>query len=910
MSGQEEANSLPASTLESRNTFTSTQIPAPPADGFAQSSETRHRKFSQASSAVISTQPATVSAFSKNQNEGHEQQQPAQSKPILTGSTPGSGSQKEEKQAGTGGEAPGLTLSVHSSRTPFSLRDHPQSAALSTEQDMQKQEEAESKTGGGQQQLSSPSTFPRKSSDGASLTSTSANSKSGSPASFLDAFHRRQRTEVSREQQRRSEALSTLKHWRGGGASRQSDAGSNQQLQKAAAASAGPPRRVGNGDACRSRVVDEMVALFSSLSLSKHQRAALSCKQTIAQLEQQQKQVTELLGRLQQPATAPKARGALVKARSYQLQMQQQQGQRPAAQHRRLPPHMLLPLPSLCSNGSSSRRDNDPWRRLLKRVRGPPRRRASLPSFVGRRRGTPNAAADGAAPGVNTPRGAPPAAEAYCASHNAAAAAAATFAEEVESCASSHRTASEGWRTPRRGPSKKTFLGGSHKKSGELLQQAEGACLAALADADGVSRQLVTRALEVLGRVLKHQKMICEQRLEVAALLEARKPSRGVSTPLLLDTASNNLNAATASFPPNLLKSRGSDGGASGRIIRPMLILSDPTAAAAGAPAAAGAAAATAVIGSAAAGGDDELNHHELLRLSSGGSLLDDSWAEDLYSLKDLALSRKDTLSLPPSGSDYAEEDTSLLDAETDCEYLLGRQLLPYERVLLKYRMLRRSTGGVPSMVRSEGDDTADARLVDQLLLAVEDGGSTHAPGGELWSGREEEEDLWCLTGGGSKHADKADQIEQLLGLVGELQQADMHQESLIQRTLLFSKQTSNSKETASALRAFFNGGEEEQKQQTDGQGTEIEKADMLGGSATGGTTTTATAAAAGIEESSPSLSVEKNAALENVFKEESVTFPSAQRLYRAHYLLGPWRDNFTAPPPPPPPPPSVSKQQ
>ncbi|KAL8452025.1 hypothetical protein Emed_001566 [Eimeria media] len=831
-------------------------------DGLTPSGEACDREHSNASSAVNSTHPLPLTISEENQNEDRDHQQPPQLTLVTPGSTPAfSCPESEGKQAAldqVSASNPTLTLASGG---------QPQSDELSRHHGMQKQEDARL-IGGGQQQLSSPSASRRKSEAGASLTRTSTYAKSGSSASFLDAFHRRQRSEVSREQQRRSEALSTLKHWRGGAPFRQSE----KTAAAAAAASAGP-RRVGNGAGSRSRVVDEMVALFSSLSLSKQQRAALSCRQTIAQLEQQQKQVTELLGRLNQPACAPKARGALVKARSFQLQMQQQQGQRPAAQHRRLPPHMLLPLPSLCSNGSSSSRDNDPWRRLLKRVRGPPRRRASMPSFVGRRR-SPHAAADGAAAsGVHTAGGSPPAAES-AAPHNAAAAAASSFAEDVEHFASSHRAASEGWRTPRRGPGKRLLLI-NKERNNELLQQAEGACLAAVADADGVSRQLVTRALEVLGRDLKHQKIKCQQRLEVAALLETRRPSRGVCTPLLLDAASHS-DAATTSSPGSLLKLCEGEGGVPGRSTKPKLLLSD-------AAAAAGAAAAAAAAGAAAAGGVvEEERGQEMLRLSSGNSLFDDSWAEDLYSMKDLTLSRKDTLSLPTSGSDYADEDLSLIDAETDCEYLLGRQLLPYERVLLKYRMLRRSTGQAP--MHAEGD-TPDARLVEQLLLAVEDG-CTPA-GGELGAGGEEEEDLWCLAGGG-KDTDKATQIEQLLGIVGELQQADLRQESLIQRSLFSFKDTPSERETASALRAFFNGTEEKGLEGEEGE----KKADRLSSNA-------AAAAAAALEtQRESSVSDKKSASSDKDKKVEAPhSFPSAQRLYRAHYLLGPWRDSFSAPP-------------
>ncbi|KAL8269626.1 hypothetical protein Esti_006446 [Eimeria stiedai] len=824
-------------------------------DGLTQRGEACDGEPPRATYFVESAHLVTLSVSGENEDEDHEQQQSAQPSPVTAKALPAPGTQQGANQGGLGVAAPGLALPMHSGENSPAMGDQPQSAMLSREQGMQKQEGACAK-GEGQQQPSSPSVSHWKSEAEALLTRSSANAKKWSSASFLEAFHRRQRTEVSREQQRRSEALLTLKHWRGGGAPKQGEGGSDP-LQKAAAAASAGPRRIGNGAASRSRVVNEMVALFSRLSLSKQQRAALSCRQTIAQLEQQQRQLTELLVRLNQPACAPKARGALVKARSYQLQMQQQQGQRPAAQHRRLPPHMLLPLPSLCSNDSNTSRDNDPWRRLLKRVREPPPRRASLPCFVGRR-GSPHAAADSASPGVHTAGGSPPAAEPP-APHNAAAAAAATFSEDVEYFASSHRTASEGWRNPRRGLAKSFLLVGK-ERNGELLQQAEGACLAALADADGVSRQLVTRALEVLGRVVKHQKMKCQQRLEVAALLEARRPSRGVCAPLLLDAASHS-DSGAASSPRSLLKSCQAEEGALARSMKPKVLVP--------------AAAASAAAGAGCLGEDER--GLDLQRLSSAGSPLANSWAEDLFSMKDVTPSRKDTLFLPPSGSDYAEEDLSLLDAETDCEYLLGRQLLPYERVLLKYRMLRRSSGA--PLVQAGGGGTADTRLVEQLLLAVEDG-CTPADG-ELGAGGEEQEELWCLAGG-SKTTDKAAQIEQLLGLVGELQQADLQQENLIQRSLLFSKDTPSSGETASALRAFFNGEVQQLEEAADGGRAELRFA-----------------AAAAEGQKKPSLADAENSAFLGNDNKEAHNFPSAQRLYRAHYLLGPWRGSFSVLSPP-----------
>ncbi|KAL8427381.1 hypothetical protein Efla_006412 [Eimeria flavescens] len=683
--------------------------------------------------------------------------------------------------------------------------------------------------------------------------------RQGSPraepaGTFLEAFHRRQRNRVSSELRSRNEALLTLKHWRGG--------------RGGPSAASGGPRRPPHDAAARRRVVGEMVALFSSLSLSKQQRAAVSCKQAISQLQQQRKQLAELISRVRLSGGAPKARGALVKARSFQLQMQQQ-GQRTAAQQRRLPPHLLLPLPSFTSRvdrQGEHKQETDSWRRLLKRVRPAPRR-ASLPPSVGRHRAfqlrlNPHAssaaaaaAAGGAAGrlcvsgGLHTHKGraglgeagsaaAASARAAETAAHDAAAAAAADFAEGVERFSSRHRRASAG---SRRGPLACLWPApqqSAKEQVGELLQQAEVVCCAALADAPSADRACVLESMQTLAKALSFQMAQQQQRLEVAALLERRRPHTwGVSTAAVLGAlAAASDAAASGEFAVRQIEE------ASGRLL-PKPGCTDT---------------------SAARQTLDGRRQHDLLRLPlAANSLLEERWAEELQSSPGgTASSRRGNESVAPSASELGEEDlNSLFDAETDCEYLLGRQLLPYERVLLKYRMLRRSTGLLPG----SSPQTAEAQLVDQLLRAVEDGCT---PAGDLLGGEEEAADLWGFWG--SKGESDAAQVDQLLGLVGELQQADAEQHSLLQNSLLASAHPMSTEERM--LRSFFDG-----KELSELADSELGTSSQPAGGESQGNSKETRGQNGGKGEKT----------------ENNQTFPTAERLYRAHFLLGPWRNSF-----------------
>lgn len=681
------------------------------------------------------------------------------------------------------------------------------------------------------------------------------NSRSGSGVSFLDVFHERQRNRVSSELKRRDEALHTLKHWRG---SPKPTENSGLQQRPAAATSAGPPA-LGHDAASRRRVIGEMAALFSNLSLTKQQRAAASCKQSISQLEQQRKLLAQLIQRLSPSASVPKARGALVKARSLQLQMQQEQ--RKAGQNRRLPPHLLLPLPSLCSRNSKGepRQDTDPWRRLLRRVR-PVRRRASLPPSIGLWSGStcfPTAAATQAAAaaaaavarttGTGTDEKEASSLAAFAvlaesAAHDAAAAAVANdFSDRVDRFADRQRTASVGWRGLRRIPHTIQRLT-TKEWTSELMQQAEvvSCSIVAFSDAPGVWQATVVQALETLSRMLHVQMVRCQQRLELASLMEERRASRGVDSfirsAMRLEATANGA-------------SLSSIGGSKHVNVRGQHEL--PTSGIVAIP-------------------RHGRRQDEPLHFSSENAPPETQCPDSLCSPSEAASSTKTNLT-SPLDSEYVEDDGSLLEAETDCEYLLGRRLQPYERMLLKYRMLRRNAPG--GMSASHGE-FGEAQLVEELLKAVEDASTLSGEATAV----EDEADLWTLWG--SKGEDEAAKIEHLLGIVGELQQADIQQHHHVQQSLLPSQNSMPNEERV--LRSFF-----EEGKLPDGLSSSLE------GTLKAVPTSEAPCPDPGAEASdvgAGGVGIDKES--------QGFAFPTAQRLYRAHFLLGPWRGSLCPSPP------------
>lgn len=658
--------------------------------------------------------------------------------------------------------------------------------------------------------------------------------KSGSGVSFLEAFHQRQRSQVSSELKRRDEALHTLKQW-GRGLSRQRVGG--------AASAAGP--------LSRRQVVGEMAALFSSMSLSKRQRAAASCRQTITHLEQQRQQVVQLLQQLTACSPKPKVRGSLVKARSLQLQLQQQE-HRCGAQRCRLPPHLLLPLPALSSSSSISKaqqtpESSDPWRRLLKRVR-PTRRRASLPCGVGRpkgrRTGLPAVAVAAAAAAARTAGGAGvsgedagtavathEAAAAESAAQEAEAAAAATdFCDRVEQFASRHRSASAGHREQRQTHAHAGVSQASVKEAAdELLQQATLLCRSAAADAaEGSSRLAVIGALNAFSRALQLQAAKCRQRLEIAARMQ-RLPGKPEGLRALSEGQQQRL-----CWPSPVGGSRSFSKGD---------IAASHEAAAAGDLQAA------------------QQQQGDLAAAAVGGAAPETKASADLCcSLEEAFAGSKETLGDLLS-ADFVEDDSSLLDAETDCEYLLGRPLLPYERLLLKYRMLRRN--GSADLATTTTREAAEAHFVEQLLQVVDD--ESTLPGDIATP--EDECEPWAFWGG--KGDSEAAKIEHLLGMVGELQQADMLQHSHLQPSLLPPEETLSAEERM--LRSFFEGKD---------PGMPATKPELLPENPSS-STVEAVGAATSKEGSKPGS--------------QSLKFPSAARVYKAQYLLGPWRGSLGA---------------
>ncbi|XP_026191185.1 uncharacterized protein LOC34617484 [Cyclospora cayetanensis] len=671
------------------------------------------------------------------------------------------------------------------------------------------------------------------------------NSPQGSSSvSFLEAFHRRQRQQVSSELKRRDEALHTLNQWRGN-----TPQGSLRLTARTPAAPPSPPQAASDAST-RRQLAGEMVALFSSLSSTKQQQASAACRQTIGQLQQQQGHLGQLIRRLRSSASVPKARGVLVKARSLQLQLQmQQQEHRPCGHHRRLPAPLLLPLPQVSSKNMSQgvqkqqQQCSDPWRRLLRRVR-PRRRRASLPPSLRLRKGSAGARSSGSACSdvlLEAARGegvVPPASATGCDTESAAAAeAAAEFSAAVDRFSSSrNRTASAGWRPPRRvSPSGSPLT--VREWAEELMQQAEAACCAAVGAFPEAIHAALVKSLEALSGAFHLHILKTQRRLEVAALLEQRR-----MRPDLLASRSRLVErAAAAALSGSLEKAvRG-----------PRFSLGPPGAALSVCQA-------RSVSGGSAPGGAAcaaEGQHEEegSLATKQGGT----------------------------GHSAYGEEDTSLLEAETDCEYLLGRQLLPYERMLLKYRVLRkngygRGGGEGPSGSSALGDeDLLETRLVEELLLAVEEG--TALPG-DLSSGPSEESDVWALWGGDT-HSDTA-KIEHLLGLVGELQKADRQQRKHVSQKIL--EQADSMPDEERMLRSFFlnaapPAAPEELLPQRQGAPAEA------GGPPAGGPPETARPEAPSGEASAQSVEPAEGPANAS---------STGENLYKAHYLLGPWNSS------------------
>ncbi|OEH76912.1 hypothetical protein cyc_00286 [Cyclospora cayetanensis] len=566
------------------------------------------------------------------------------------------------------------------------------------------------------------------------------NSPQGSSSvSFLEAFHRRQRQQVSSELKRRDEALHTLNQWRGN-----TPQGSLRLTARTPAAPPSPPQAASDAST-RRQLAGEMVALFSSLKGSAGARSSGSA----------------------------------------------------------------------CSDV------------LLEAARGE---------------------------GV-----VPPASAAGCDTESAAAAeAAAEFSAAVERFSSSgNRTASAGWRPPRRvSPSGSPLT--VREWAEELMQQAEAACCAAVGAFPEAIHAALVKSLEALSGAFHLHILKTQRRLEVAALLEQRR-----MRPDLLASRSRLVErAAAAALSGSLEKAvRG-----------PRFSLGPPGAALSVCQA-------RSVSGGSAPGGAAcaaEGQHEEEGSLATACAVAAD--AADLPALCGSSMSKKQG---GTGHSAYGEEDTSLLEAETDCEYLLGRQLLPYERMLLKYRVLRkngygRGGGEGPSGSSALGDeDLLETRLVEELLLAVEEG--TALPG-DLSSGPSEESDVWALWGGDT-HSDTA-KIEHLLGLVGELQKADRQQRKHVSQKIL--EQADSMPDEERMLRSFFlnaapPAAPEELLPQRQGAPAKA------GGPPAGGPPETARPEAPSGEASAQSVEPAEGPANAS---------STGESLYKAHYLLGPWNSS------------------
>ncbi|CDJ56434.1 hypothetical protein, conserved [Eimeria maxima] len=758
--------------------------------------------------------------------------------------------------------------------------------------------------------------------------------------SYLDAFHQKQRNQDTYDLRRRHEALDTLKQWQRPPKPSSSRGGETSagmpRIERAPARGFpcspqegphGGPSSAGSASSrSRQQLVGEMAALFSRLCLGGEQRLLVVYRQKLARLEKQQLHLNALTARLIRSASATRARGTLIKERSFQLQRQLQQQEAAAkAPSKRIPAILRLPLPtftpSCTTPGTTQQQQQQPldfWRRLLRRAR-PARRRASLPSTVGLV--GPSSASSAAAvaaaaatagessaafsPGTTGERGGPagePAAAAGTAAPEAAAVAAAMSAaselsEAVERFSSSRRRRSLPCRTV--DPFFCLQRGGRRRRTAEeLLQQAEAAYAAAAAAgaaAPNLCHGSLLQDLHCLSRTLSVEMQQTQQRLHLADMLQQKRPAaaarRGwesaaarlcplplregfsISGPL---SGHQRLNAELpgGNGLASCVGSRQMPAVYTGAPFRtPVAVSAAPRGVGVRGPAAAAVAVSVATDVTAVAAAE-----------GSGGAKVEGEVAGAPAAAAGAVV-----------GATWSEEDSSLLEAETDCEYLLGRQLLPYERMLLTYRMLKNKGVGVAAGANGE------AQLIEELLQAIGDGGPEGGPSFSLGSeGLPADEDSQRWASWTEDAETDAAKAESLLLLVQELQQADLQQLTHVANAIPTSSKRPMQKEET-FLHAFF--GEPTVTPDYAFQAPKEGPPDQLGATAEA----LADVPQAGSPEETPKGSLSGGGLMgpeemtvgtqgedgADTGEGSKKQFPTAEFLYRAHYVLGPWRSSL-----------------
>ncbi|CDI79680.1 hypothetical protein, conserved [Eimeria acervulina] len=819
--------------------------------------------------------------------------------------------------------------------------------------------------------------------------------------SYLEAFHQKQRTQDTHDLRQRHQAFDSLKQWRGPSKLsgwRGGDTTAGVSVGEGAAARGlpggapgGPLRQTadrGSATAAsksRQQLVGEMAALFSRLCLGEEQRVLGVYRQKLARLQKQQLHLNALADRLIRSASATKARGTLIKERSFQLQRQLQQQEAAAkAPRKRIPALLRMPLPTLtpaCATQKAQQQQQqplDPWRRLLRRAR-PSRRRASLPSTVGLwgASSAPSAAAAAAAgaaaaaaaaagadsvaassvctkvrergragvPAAPVGAAAEPAAAAAAAAPAVAAAVSAAFelSEAVECFSSSRRRRS----LPSRMVDPFFFLqrGGRMRRTAEeLLQQAEAACAAAAAAgaaAPTLCRGPLLQDLHCLSRTLSVEMLQTQQRLQLAEMLQQRPAAAGRRgweaaaarlCPLPLRhsfCAQEGPLGGPLGWPLGMHAEWGVSGmnacarskDVSSKVpFHPPVASTAASIAAAAAEGSSGATSAAALAASVAA--DDcgaaaaEGSARQKSEAAAAGARA--AAAGEAGAAASAAVAEAGA----GSGGVWSEEDNSLLEAETDCEYLLGRQLLPYERMLLTYRMLKSKGLGVAAGAPGE------AQLIEELLQAVGEGapggpGSASFPLGSEGLPADEEAQRWGPLWTEDADTDAA-KVESLLLLVQQLQQADLQQLTHVARAIPSSSSKRHMQREETFLHAFFGepsnsseysldapqGGAPEMRGAPAGDPTDAPRTGAPGGaslgaakerkmeaSTPGGDVETAKIATEAKAETGRERKTEKDADTETEKDSEQRKFPTAESLYRAHYLLGPWRSSLMGTP-------------
>lgn len=641
-----------------------------------------------------------------------------------------------------------------------------------------------------------------------------------------------------------------------------------------AASKTGAPRR-GESLAC-APLVGEMASLFRNAALAQQRRAAAAYREAVFKDAQILSQLSALHRRLCTSMRTACARGSLVKARSLQLQQKMYEATRPQAPANKLPPQLALPLPALRGGegASASRAEDSVLGRLVRQLQRrwrQRRRRASLPPLRSVFRAAlakgGAAAARSSSPSSASKARLPP-----------SASAAQLLIDDLEQSLALRRSASEDALLLRRGGGLCALGRGCFARvhSAKLREMAEGVLERAPAAAVSASQSEAGRLLQRVGSFAQLLRVCVELshgRMQLAEELQQRRPRRKALLRAVPAPPSR-------SSPPQPWMSEGKGGEiAAWEFSREFSSKGLEV-----------------VRGAAKADGDGD--SQPLLREEStrGQSAFasDRELAEALSSSDSWRPQRPSSREVSTwFSSSLAEEvapsppEAAVIGAEAECEALLGRELLPYERLLLRLQFLReaeKSQGGTGAA--AVACEAACASLIEQVLDEDDAFPSQLLAEAEFAAQSSQRQSL-CAPHQTRRwsEADETpgeEQLESLLNWVEELRNhqvpspPDSAAEAPLSLEGFFSQGESERVSVEEqALRAFFN----ETPSADAFSSAEVGDRAEVGGSVS---TSEAAAGAPAKAASPPAPSVESRGA-----------FPSGKHLYRAHYVVGPWRSSL-----------------